>query len=188
MDGTITACHCTCKAGLGEACSHVAATLFFMDAVKRQKEQTACTSLPCQWNVPATSKGQYREAVDIDFSSSAAKKRKVDECIGQQQNARATASTKPSMELPPPTQDEKDALLDSLKATGTKCAVLSLSKYADEFTPEAVQAKLPKPLTGLLREDLVGLEYQELLTRCENLFTTLKCSAEEVINCPVIMY
>jgi uncharacterized Zn finger protein len=40
-DGRILAAHCTCMAGLGEACTHVAALLFAVDAsVKLRDSKT----------------------------------------------------------------------------------------------------------------------------------------------------
>ncbi len=49
--GTIICAHCTCMAGLGEACSHIAALLFAVEVHNRLKD-TSCTSQPCQWLSP----------------------------------------------------------------------------------------------------------------------------------------
>ncbi|XP_061151792.1 uncharacterized protein LOC133165904 [Syngnathus typhle] len=46
-DGQILCCHCTCMAGLGETCSHSAASLFALETLIRMKTATSCTSLPC---------------------------------------------------------------------------------------------------------------------------------------------
>ena len=46
VSGTIICCHCTCMAGLGEACSHIAALLFAAEAHNRLKD-TSCTSRLC---------------------------------------------------------------------------------------------------------------------------------------------
>ena len=37
-NGTIQSAHCTCMAGLGEACSHVGALLFYVDAAVKIKK------------------------------------------------------------------------------------------------------------------------------------------------------
>ena len=51
--GVITCGHCTCVAGAGEACSHVAAILLLIEMVCRNKRGTeaddACTSILCEW-------------------------------------------------------------------------------------------------------------------------------------------
>jgi len=39
--------HCTCMAGAGEACSHIAFILFTLDMNNQIKQQFSCTSLPC---------------------------------------------------------------------------------------------------------------------------------------------
>ncbi len=56
-NGTIICAHCNCMAGLGEACSHIAATMYaIMFAVQLQASQSACTSMQCQWLAPAQTK------------------------------------------------------------------------------------------------------------------------------------
>ncbi len=45
--GTIICAHCKCMAGLGEACSHIAALLFAVEVHNRLKD-TFFTSQPCQ--------------------------------------------------------------------------------------------------------------------------------------------
>lgn len=49
--GCIVATHCTCAAGLGEACSHIAALLFAIESItqSRDKTEVSCTDIPCQW-------------------------------------------------------------------------------------------------------------------------------------------
>ncbi|XP_036002672.1 uncharacterized protein LOC118565784 [Fundulus heteroclitus] len=67
--GTVYCAHCTCMAGLGEVCSHVAALLFKVEmAVKMGLTQSSSTSKACQWNssfrkevTPATISGIFSE-------------------------------------------------------------------------------------------------------------------------------
>ena len=54
---------CTCMAGLGEVCSHVAAMLFTIDANTQLKNNTASTSLPCSWLPPTLQHVTYSEIV-----------------------------------------------------------------------------------------------------------------------------
>ncbi|XP_071119026.1 uncharacterized protein [Haliotis cracherodii] len=50
-NGTVYCAHCTCMAGLGEVCSHIAALLFKVDlAVRAGLTSKACTSDACKWN------------------------------------------------------------------------------------------------------------------------------------------
>lgn len=53
--GMVLAAHCTCKAGLGEACSHVGAILYAIEALIRSAENESKTDFPCQWNHPGIS-------------------------------------------------------------------------------------------------------------------------------------
>jgi len=46
-DWEVMAVHCTCMAGCGEVCSHIAAVLFAAEANTLVKQQFSCTSLPC---------------------------------------------------------------------------------------------------------------------------------------------
>ena len=72
-DGQILCCHCTCMAGLGETCSHAAASMFALETLVRMKASTTCTSLPCQWLKPSSSTVEYSEGSGIDFSRPAKK-------------------------------------------------------------------------------------------------------------------
>ena len=53
MEGTIVCVYCTCMAGLGEACSHIAALLFTLEKKSQHQNITTCTSLTCSWLPPS---------------------------------------------------------------------------------------------------------------------------------------
>lgn len=55
QSGMIVAAHCTCIAGLGEVCSHVAAVLYAVESMIRSYENESKTDFLCQWNRPSTS-------------------------------------------------------------------------------------------------------------------------------------
>ncbi len=46
-------------AGLGEVCSHIAATLFAVDAYNRLSKDDACTSQLCAWLPPSMQNVEY---------------------------------------------------------------------------------------------------------------------------------
>ena len=49
-EGKVLQGHCTCMAGLGATCNHVAAALFRLEAAMRYGlSNPACTSKPCEW-------------------------------------------------------------------------------------------------------------------------------------------
>ena len=64
-------------AGLGEACTHIAAVLFYLEAANRYEKAKACTQGLCTWNVPTRKKITYLPIKDIDYAS--AKGRKLDQ-------------------------------------------------------------------------------------------------------------
>ena len=67
--GTVICAHCTCKAGLGEACSHISALLFALEAHTRLVQgNSACTSQLCQWLPPSLQPVDYCRIVDMDLS------------------------------------------------------------------------------------------------------------------------
>ena len=69
--------HCTCMAGLGEACSHIAALLFTVEANTRVKKRTVCTSLPCSWLPPTFRSVPYAQLSDIDSQHLSRKGRRM---------------------------------------------------------------------------------------------------------------
>ena len=60
---------CMCMAGLGEACSNIAALLFWLEANNSLLADPSCTSVPCQVSAPTMQNVDYRWIKDIDFSS-----------------------------------------------------------------------------------------------------------------------
>uniref|UniRef100_A0A8W8KYV8 SWIM-type domain-containing protein n=1 Tax=Magallana gigas TaxID=29159 RepID=A0A8W8KYV8_MAGGI len=48
--------NCTCPAGCGEGCTHIAGLLFALEGRPSidELEDMPCTSKPCQWNQPKT--------------------------------------------------------------------------------------------------------------------------------------
>lgn len=50
-DGSIDSAHCTCMAGLGEVCSHIAAVAFALSFLS-PKEEMSCTDKLSAWTVP----------------------------------------------------------------------------------------------------------------------------------------
>ncbi|KAG8175943.1 hypothetical protein JTE90_026927 [Oedothorax gibbosus] len=77
LDGTgkILSSHCTCMAGLGEACSHIAAILFAIETtIKLGLNKPSCTSVPCKWKA-VMQKVKPSEVAAINFSRPSLKKR-----------------------------------------------------------------------------------------------------------------
>ena len=70
--GTVYSAKCQCKAGLGQACSHVAAVLFRLESLKLSNttsipEDRTCTGKLQQWNVPSKREVQPVPVSEITF-------------------------------------------------------------------------------------------------------------------------
>jgi len=67
--GEVICAHCTCMAGLGEACSHIAAVLFTAEANAQTKHQLSSTSLPCSWLPASYQFVSFSKVANIDFTT-----------------------------------------------------------------------------------------------------------------------
>ncbi len=71
-------------AGLGEACSHIAALLFTVEVHNHLKD-TSCNSQPCQWLSPSMKNVQYVPISDICFTAPATKQKRLLKCSNSKQ-------------------------------------------------------------------------------------------------------
>ena len=75
----IVSSHCDCMAGLNETCSHVAATLFALEAHIRIRDSQTCTGEKAYWLLPKSLvEVPYKRIRELDFTSSKAMKTKLD--------------------------------------------------------------------------------------------------------------
>lgn len=80
QDGIVVCTHCTCMAGLGEACSHIiAALLFTLEANTKMKRMSHAPPyhVPCLWLPPSFQSVPCAELSDVDFATP--QERKVDD-------------------------------------------------------------------------------------------------------------
>ena len=113
-DGEVCCAHCNCMAGLGETCTHVAATLFYLEAAHRLEERTSCTSQAYQWTMPTFQKnGEYSELHSIDYSSASGKLKRAEMEVTVTMTGSATSSRLPGTSLAsrikPPSAAEEDS-------------------------------------------------------------------------------
>ncbi|CAN7940649.1 unnamed protein product, partial [Ixodes hexagonus] len=135
-DGEVVAAHCTCMAGNGEVCSHIAALLFYLEVGVRLRDEQSCTDGLSTWLPPHVRKLEALPISSLDFLSSTMKKRRLD----------ATSDTTPQQRHPPkhvpaPTKEEWGTLLDSFLAAGHHpCVAATEQRYSDLYLPTAKQA------------------------------------------------
>ena len=161
-------------AGLGEACTHVAAVLFYLEAYARIRGKQTCTQGECEWIIPSfKAKMEYLPIKDVDFTSAMGKKRKLDERIdvdseSQSHDAPQTRSRAAKKAVNLPSDEQMDAFYECLSACGRKPAILSLiPKYSDAYVPKASLPEFPQPLQLLYQPEYMDLQYHELLHMCE---------------------
>lgn len=176
--GEIVCAHCNCMAGLGETCTHVAAVLFYLEAVYRVKGPKATTDSQCGWIIPTYLKSaEYLPVKDIDFTSARGLKRKLDEVIDdadvpatEEVEILTTEEAKVSA-ISKPTDEEMQLLFKNLNTAvsgDTKPAILSLVEpYSEKFIPKSSMDSFPKPLSLLYQSAYYELPYHKLLDVCQ---------------------
>ena len=178
--GEICCAHCNCMAGLGEVCTHVAAILFYLEAISHIQGKKTCTQQMCQWILPSFLKNvEYLPIADIDFTSPSIKKRKLDSAINNNDTTTngGTMQAKVGVQsIKLPTYDEMDCFYKCLSRSKSKPAILSLVEpYSDNYVPSSSLPGFPLPLTTLHKLEYESLSYTDLLEACE---TTTACITE----------
>eukprot|EP00794_Sanderia_malayensis_P004485 gene4485-5080_t len=166
--GTVCSAHCTCMAGLGECCSHVASILFYLEVTGRVKDQLSCTQVKCNWIVPKFSKDiEYLPIADINFAPSKKLKDEMDKKVAninqnQQSQIKMQNSTR-SKRIEEPTKEDLSAYYTSLSKCKSKAVALSLIKdHCDSFVMKSHETlKIP----DLFQETYMKLSYPELLQK-----------------------
>ena len=111
-EGTIVCAHCDCMAGLGEACSHIAALLFTdLERNTQQQKLTMCTSLPSSWLLPSFQDVPYSELAGVGFTTPEMKRKRSEPSDGP-----STSRSNETMELP--LDRELDDLYKNLSKAG----------------------------------------------------------------------
>ena len=132
-EGTVVLAHCTCMAGLGEACLHIAAVLFLLEGNTQHRQRLACTSLPCSWLPPSFRNVLYSPVANMDFVTPQVKRKRND--IDNTSDARIKMVTK----VPIPLELQ-------ISAAG-KPVILSLTPgYSEPYIPLYSKGVLPQPL------------------------------------------
>ena len=146
-------------AGLGEACSHIAALLFTTEGTQTKKRLT-CTSLPLS-SLPSTFRTvPFAKLADTDFSTPLQKWKKIT-LLNKDESSRSSQPIKQA-----PTEEVQEAY--SVLAKTGKPVVLSLvPKHCETFVSLSAKGVLPQPLTHLFHTDYIYvLSHLELLDVC----------------------
>ncbi|SMN01988.1 hypothetical protein SPONN_289 [uncultured Candidatus Thioglobus sp.] len=191
--GEVCCAHCTCMAGLGETCTHVAAVLFYLETAVRINGQITGTQKECEWVIPAFQKRiPYLRVKDIDFSSPGSKKKGIDCSIAAStsnapscpiaastSNAPSTASTSnaPSCssqhqqqhKVTLPNSTELKSFFTDLSKCNTKPAILSVvEQFTDQYIPKTRSGVFPNTISSLYNSKYLSSNYTELLHICDS--------------------
>ena len=157
-------------AGLGEACSHISALLFAIEATVKIRDLKTVTEEPAYWLLPSGIKNvPYAEVRNINFTSA---RTILDESIDNSESDVGSQSHvhKRSRVIPEPTALELSAFYKSLHETGQKPVLLStIPQYSNNYAPALVNGNFPLVLTELYDEDCVGASYTAILDKCHSI-------------------
>ena len=175
LNGEVVAAHCTCIAGIGEVCSHIAGVLFASEANTQVKQQQSCTSLPCAWLPPSFRSVEYLPVFDIDFRTPK-QKRKSSQAFGSD----TTSAPKKSLIVQKPNEAELTDYYLKLSKAKHKPVLLSLvNGVNDYFVPLYIKGILHQPLTALYNQKYQEIPFPEILKVCEALYDTVTITPEQ---------
>lgn len=164
-------------AGAGEACSHVGACLYAVETGVRMRNSTSCTSKTNLWLPAYVEKVQFKRLRDIDFTSSRAKKRKLDDAVNSSSSAENEA--KKRMDIPPVTQEELGSLYRAFQSTNVVPAIFSvLPEYCESFQ-QPVKTQ-PAHLRKLYHEDNLADDLDVLVKKADDFLSTFSISEDTV--------
>ena len=166
-NGKILSAHCDCMAGLGEACSHIGAILFYLEASHRIREAKTVTDEKAYWMLPSSCKDiKFAEVSNIDFTSPNTLKRKYDVAVNN------TSKAPPLLEscfvkYKGPTDDQLSSFFDELNISGEKPAILSIiPPYDNSYVPKIISGTLPKMVTDIYNSNLSHFNIDDLRMYC----------------------
>ena len=179
--GTVCSAHCTCMAGLGECCSHVASILFYLEVTGRVKDQLSCTQVKCNWIIPKFSKDiEYLPIASINFAASRKLKAEMDKKITNIHQNQPSEIKMPNTTKYKPIEEPNKEDLSAFYAALSKCkskpvALSLINDHSDFFVMKSHKIlKIP----DLFQEAYLKLSYPELLQKCYE--TTVNITEEEI--------
>ncbi|KAJ8944604.1 hypothetical protein NQ314_009439 [Rhamnusium bicolor] len=115
--------HCTCMAGLGEACSHIAAALYAAEHATNIKKNISCTDITAAWPVPSQSGVQPTTVASMDWGKS--------------------TESKTSIEVPPIKNEELCEMLQEISSESEAVLMRIVEPFASQISKENAPRPLP---------------------------------------------
>ena len=165
-------------AGLGEACTHVAAMLFAVEAIVRLSEKPTVTGEKAYWNKTCKGQVEYAPLSQIDFRSS--KKRKID--MDEVEPTKVGTPEEDNREESRWAQTSLNVFFREISKSPSRPAILSLlNPYSDGYVPKSLSESLPRPLSLLYDVNTASMGQRELLNLCKTTEENLQLSEAEVV-------
>ncbi|XP_055874597.1 uncharacterized protein LOC129926016 [Biomphalaria glabrata] len=168
QEGIIVSAHCSCIAGLGESCTHVAATLFMLEANTRLKESKTVTGVSSYWMIPSGLKKVLPTKIsEIDFTSSKTKKVKFDTLVDNTTSKNTNSKAIKSKETIKLTSHSFNTFIESLHNDSCNSATLSvLPHYQESFLNKV---KYPVQIISFRNENYCNVTFNQLMDYCQTI-------------------
>ncbi|XP_035981353.1 uncharacterized protein LOC118556891 [Fundulus heteroclitus] len=184
--GAISSAHCTCMAGIGESCTHVAAMLFKLEVIVRCRETVTVTGRPAYWMIPGNlSKVVPEPGYKIDFTSSKAKRKTLNRLLEGGTVAAPGIRTKRT-KTSTVSNEQLDSFFRAIHKASPQAAMLScLPEYCEAFIDQVQPFTVPRTLHSLRDATMDGKDISVLRKHCESLVsrTSLSNKQAEYIEC-----
>lgn len=179
--GAISSAHCTCMAGIGESCKHVAAMLFKLEAVVRCRETVTVTGRPAYWMIPGNlSKVEPQPGYKIDFTSSKAKRKSLNRLLEGETEATPGIRTTRTKVAGTVSKEQLDSFFQEIHKATPQAAVLScLPEYCGSFVDQVQPVTVPRSLHSLRDVAMDGKDISVLRKHCESLVGKTSVTTEQ---------
>ncbi|KAL7290566.1 hypothetical protein TKK_0014023 [Trichogramma kaykai] len=168
-DGSVKTAHCNCMAGLGEACSHIAATVFYL--IFQKDNTVSCTDKLSTWKAPKTAskKVEFKRVRDMDWSKN---------CVSYDASIRKN--------IVPLKGPSLEAFLNKVQEVTPKAAILRvIEPFSRQFAETGKTAVLPKSLANLVcQPDMLKMSLEDL-RRIKMNFNTTKKQIDDVYDATI---
>ena len=150
-------------AGLREACTHIAAVLFYLETSSRINEASLCTQQMCQRIIPAFQKNiPYLPVADIDFTSVRAKKKKLDEVIENNSSQHNSEALHPVVDAVAREPGELKSFFHKVSQCNSRPGILSLvPEYNGSYIPKSSLLSFLRSLQDLYNLALANTSYPD---------------------------
>ncbi|XP_052454751.1 uncharacterized protein LOC128015093 [Carassius gibelio] len=184
--GKVECAHCTCMAGIAETCTHVGALLFKLEATVRIRGTKTVTDVPAYWVLPSNlSKIHPEVGYRINYTSSVAQRKTLDQRINMQPTAPAIRSRAQKLKTPPGNLEDLSPLLDTLLHHSKAVGLSGMEKYYAQYTQHTAAAPssaLPPCLAkSLYDESIDASDLSAVLLACEKHINAVSVTEEQAV-------